>query len=125
MLREVHVCWLIATGFVNHPEHVVFNGIVHRCVQRAGKAVFPVRACVAQDEVFVIRLFHVPQALVETGRSPVEGIPFFILVQRVSRVVNRNLPAFDTVAVASDERTEIRIILPVLRVNILFKGIKS
>ena len=125
MLREIHVCRLIATSLVNHSEHVVFNGITNRDVQCTGETVLPVRASVVQNEMFVVRLLHVPKTLIESGRSPVEGIFFFILVQHVSLVVNRDLPAFDAVTIASDERPEIRVILPVLRGNILFKGIKS
>ena len=125
MLREIHECRLIATSLVNHPEHVVFNGITNRDIQCAGETVLPVRASVVQNEMFVVRLFCVPKALIKSGRSPVEGISFFILVQHVSLVVNRDFPAFDAVTIASDERPEIRVILPVLRGNILFKGIKS
>ena len=112
VLGEIHGCRPVGDGVVVEDQLVgVCEGVGHRRSERAGVALFTIRARVIQDETDAVGALErrdAPDHLVEALHAAVQVIGAVVRGQGVGPAVQREPAAGDAVAVPADEGAEVR-----------------
>ena len=119
MVGQIDNGRFVGGSFVCDNQRVTIGqGIGSLHVERAGEAHFAIGRSVAHHQLLVVDLFNVEHTVLITFHTTMETIGTIVYRNLIINTVNRELTLVDTVAITSDESTEIRLVVQI-RLNIV------